>query len=54
LQGDGGADGVNPDEAEVEGKDAERMDEQVLVSLKLNKSVDAEGGRTLAVIIEGG
>jgi len=28
--------------------------EQALVSLKLKKSVDAEGGRTLAVIIEGG
>jgi len=29
-------------------------DEQALVSLKLKKSVDAEGGRTFAVIIEGG
>ena len=28
--------------------------EQALVSLKLKKSVDAEGGRTLAVINEGG
>ena len=28
--------------------------EQALVSLKLKKSVDAEGGRTFAVIIEGG
>jgi len=28
--------------------------EQALVSLKFKKSVDAEGGRTLAVIIEGG
>jgi len=30
------------------------IDEESLVSLKLKKSVDAEGGRTLAVIIEGG
>ena len=28
--------------------------EQALVSLKLKKSVDAEGGRTFAVRIEGG
>jgi len=28
--------------------------EQALVSLKLKKSIDAEGGRTLDVIIEGG
>jgi len=28
--------------------------EQALVSLKLKKPVDAEGGRTFAVIIEGG
>ena len=28
--------------------------EQALVSLKLKKSVDAEGGRTFAVVIEGG
>jgi len=28
--------------------------EQALVSLKLKKSVDAGGGRTFAVIIEGG
>ena len=28
--------------------------EQALVSLKLKKSVDAEGGRTFAVMIEGG
>jgi len=28
--------------------------EQALVSLKLEKSVDAEGGRTFAVVIEGG
>jgi len=28
--------------------------EQALVSLKLKKSVDAEGGRTFAVIIEDG
>jgi len=28
--------------------------EQALVALKLKKPVDAEGGRTLAVIIEGG
>ena len=28
--------------------------EQALVSLKLKKSVDAEGGHTFAVIIEGG
>jgi len=28
--------------------------EQALVSLKLKKSIDAEGGRTFAVIIEGG
>ena len=28
--------------------------EQALVSLKLKKSVDAEAGRTFAVIIEGG
>jgi len=28
--------------------------EQALVSLKLKKSVDAEGGSTLAVILEGG
>jgi len=28
--------------------------EQALVSLKLKKSVDAEGGRTFAVLIEGG
>ena len=28
--------------------------EQALVSLKLKKSVDAEGGRTLAVMIEVG
>jgi len=27
---------------------------QALVSLKLKKSIDAEGGRTFAVIIEGG
>jgi len=31
-----------------------RVNEQALVSLKLKKSVDAEGGRTFAVIIEGG
>jgi len=31
-----------------------RCNEQALVSLKLKKSVDAEGGRALAVIIEGG
>jgi len=30
------------------------VNEQALVSLKLKKSVDAEGGRTSAVIIEGG
>jgi len=29
-------------------------DEQALVSLKLKKSIDAEGRRTFAVIIEGG
>jgi len=29
-------------------------DEQALVSLTLKKYVDAEGGRTIAVIIEGG
>jgi len=28
--------------------------EQALVSLKLKKSIDAEGGRRFAVIIEGG
>jgi len=28
--------------------------EQALVSLELKKSIDAEGGRTFAVIIEGG
>ena len=28
--------------------------EQALVSLKFKKSIDAEGGRTFAVIIEGG
>jgi len=28
--------------------------EQALVSLKLKKSIGAEGGRTFAVIIEGG
>jgi len=28
--------------------------EQALVSLKLKKSIDAEGGRTFAVLIEGG
>jgi len=28
--------------------------EQALVSLKLKKSIDAEGGCTFAVIIEGG
>jgi len=28
--------------------------EQAFVSLKLKKSVDAEGGRTLAFMIEGG
>jgi len=28
--------------------------EHALVSLKLEKSVDAEGGRTFAVVIEGG
>jgi len=28
--------------------------EQALVSLILKKSIDAEGGRTFAVIIEGG
>jgi len=28
--------------------------EQTLVLLKLKKSIDAEGGRTLAVMIEGG
>ena len=31
-----------------------RHNEQALDSLKLKKSVDAEGGRTLAVMIEGG
>ena len=31
-----------------------RWYEQVLVSLRLKKSIDAEGGRTFAVIIEGG
>jgi len=30
------------------------MNEQALVSLELKKSIDAEGGRTFAVIIEGG
>ena len=30
------------------------MHEQALVSLKLKKSVDAEGGRTFAVVIDGG
>jgi len=30
------------------------LPEQALVSLKLKKSVDAEGGRTFAIIIEGG
>jgi len=30
------------------------LNEQALVSLKLKKSIDAEGGRTFAVIIEGG
>jgi len=30
------------------------FNEQALVSLKLKKSVDAEGGRTFAVIIEDG
>ena len=29
-------------------------DEQALVTLKLKKSIDAEGGRTFAVKIEGG
>jgi len=30
------------------------LNEQALVSLKLKKSIDAEGGRTFAVLIEGG
>jgi len=30
------------------------MYEQALVSLKFKKSIDAEGGRTFAAIIEGG
>ena len=35
-------------------KRAQQVYEQALVSLKLKASVDAEGGRTFAVIIEGG
>ena len=30
------------------------MNQQALVALKLKKSIDAEGGRTFAAIIEGG
>jgi len=48
ILGGGGGGGNRPFASTQHGS------EQALGSLKLKKSVDAEGGRTFAVIIEGG